>query len=118
VAEAWFRLDAEQYGAGMAAGAWVAQDQMVARQPVVDFAVQPIPPELLKDVERLGALASNYVVAGQVKLTAEVQEKMRSSPLGGALEFRAGDPAEDPLRLAALVGICLALCPERELRMR
>ncbi len=83
---------------------------------VWDASVQVIPRELLRDTERLGALASGHVVADRVKLTAECVVKMAQSPLGGALEFRAGGVSDDPLRLAGLAGIVLALCDEREVR--
>jgi hypothetical protein len=78
--------------------------------------IQAIPENLLEDIEWLAALASAHVVAHKVKLTTEVVDKMRSQPLGGSLEFRPGDADDDPLRLAALTGVVLALCDSHELR--
>jgi hypothetical protein len=46
---------------------------------------------------------------GRFKLTQVAFEKGRTSPLGGALDFRPGkELARDPLRAAAVVGIVLA----------
>jgi hypothetical protein len=89
-----------------------------AGKMVWDASVRAIPREVLRDTERLGALASGHVVNNRVKLVAECLLKMQESPLGGALEFRAGGVDDDPLRLAGLAGIVLALCDERELRVR
>jgi hypothetical protein len=47
---------------------------------------------------------------GRFKLTREAVEKGRTSPLGGALDFRPGkELAKDPLRAAAVVGIGIVL---------
>jgi hypothetical protein len=85
---------------------------------VRDASVRAVPREMMRDTERLGALASGHVVNNRVKLAADCVVKMQESPLGGALEFRAGAVDRDPLRLAGLAGIVLALCDEREVRGR
>ncbi len=83
---------------------------------VWDVTVQVVPKELLKDLERTAALASEHVIGERVKLTAETLVKMQQSPLAGGLEFRSGDTSADPLRVSGLVGICLALTREGDVR--
>jgi hypothetical protein len=39
-------------------------------------------------------------------------EKARKSPFGSALDFRASENADDPLRAAAVLAIALALDPQ------
>jgi hypothetical protein len=93
---------------------WLFQS---ARDPAIkDAWVHAIPDELLTHSKRLVALASNHITAGEVKLTSETLVKMRTMPLAGSLEFRPGDAIEDPLRVAALVGVVLALSDTHELR--
>jgi hypothetical protein len=76
---------------------------------VRDVSVQAIPKEWLAQPEQLVHEASGHVIFARVHLTKQVVEKMRRSPLGGALQFRAGDKADDPLRLSFTCGIALAL---------
>jgi hypothetical protein len=76
---------------------------------VQDVSVQEIPQEWVSSPELVAHEASGHVIGGRVHLTADVVEKMRRSPLGGALQFRAGDRGDDPLRLSAICGIALAL---------
>jgi hypothetical protein len=49
------------------------------------------------------------VGAGNVRITSTVTEKAKSSPFAGALNLRAGENVDDPLRnaLVSLVGLCL-----------
>jgi hypothetical protein len=60
--------------------------------------------------DALKLTAAGAVVGfGRFKLTRAAVEKGRTSPLGGALDFRPGkELAKDPLRAAAVVGIVLA----------
>ncbi len=71
-----------------------------------------IPADLLQSVDDLALAASGHVHAGAVRLGAAAHEASRFLPLGGALSFRAGaDAGADPLRLAVLAGIVMALDP-------
>ena len=66
------------------------------------------------DLEQLKTSAAMHVGAGRVKVTAQVLEKGRTLPFGGALDFRPGvDLADDPLRAAAVWAICAALDAKR-----
>ena len=53
--------------------------------------------------------ASNHVGAGSVKICDAVLEKSKTSTFGAALDFRAAEGADDPLRAAALLMIGMAL---------
>jgi len=74
-----------------------------------DFA--PVPPQYLADPEALALAAAGNVSAGLVKIAQPAGEKAERHPLGAALNFRAGELAanNDPLRLALLLGVALAL---------
>ena len=58
--------------------------------------------------------AAVHIGAGRVKITAEALAKAEYHPLGGILDATAGDE-DDPLRVAALIGIALALDEGRSL---
>jgi hypothetical protein len=62
----------------------------------------------------LALAAAVHIGAGRVKITAEALAKAEHHPLGGILDATAGDE-DDPLRLAALIGIALALDEGRSL---
>jgi hypothetical protein len=59
--------------------------------------------------EELLLSASNHSSAGSVKLCVPAFEKSRMAPFTGALDFRAAENADDPLRQAALLAIALSL---------
>lgn len=80
-----------------------------------DVHGMPIPPEL-DDPGEVALAVAGYVAAGQVKLTAPVAEKAQSAPFRGALDFRSGDTADDPLHRAAVLAIALALEDARTVR--
>src|ERR1700730_2611875 len=61
------------------------------------------------DPEELLLSASNHVSAGSVKLCQDALEKSRTSTFGAALDLRAAENADDPLRAAALLTIALSL---------
>ena len=61
------------------------------------------------DPDMLLLSASNHVGAGSVKICDAVLEKSRTSTFGAALDFRASEGADDPLRAAALLMIGMAL---------
>jgi hypothetical protein len=61
------------------------------------------------DPDGLLLSASNHVSSGSVKICDDVLEKSKTSTFGSALDFRAAENADDPLRCAALLMIGLAL---------
>ena len=71
--------------------------------------VQPIPEQFL-DVAELTVSASLFVMAGDVKLFHVAEERAKTIPFAGALDFRAGtEVGDDPLRHAALLAIALSM---------
>lgn len=73
--------------------------------------IEVIEPEYLADPARLAMSASIHVGLGRVKLSERAVERANSYPLAAALQMQVGDPLDgrDPLRLALVVGIVLAL---------
>ncbi len=69
---------------------------------------QPWPDEE-QDPAELALEVAAHIAAGRVKITAMIEEKARTSPWGGALDFRAGDRADTPLRTVALRMVAMAL---------
>lgn len=69
--------------------------------------IQGIPEHLAP--EDLLVPAASHIAAGSVKICTLAQEKAKSSPFGAALDFRASEKADDPLRQAAVLTIALAL---------
>jgi len=67
----------------------------------------PIPKEF-RGEDRLLSVAG-HVASGTVKIAGLVAEKAKSSPFAGALDVRAGENVDDPLRnaLVSLVALCL-----------
>ena len=61
------------------------------------------------DPDALLLSASNHVGAGSVKICDAVLEKSKTSTFGAALDLRAAEGADDPLRSAALLMIGMAL---------
>jgi hypothetical protein len=52
--------------------------------------------------------AARWIHSGAVKLGSLAQEKARLLPFGAALDFRAGENIDDPLRCAILTAIAVA----------
>ena len=52
--------------------------------------------------------AARWIHSGAVKLGPLAQEKARFLPFGAALDFRAGENIDDPLRCAILTAIAVA----------
>ena len=67
----------------------------------------PIPKEFRAE-DRLLSVAG-HVASGAIKITGTVAEKAKTSPFSGALNLRAGEGVDDPLRnaLVSLVALCL-----------
>jgi len=59
--------------------------------------------------EELLLSAANHAAAGNVKICAPAMDKAQTTPFRSALDFRAAEGADDPLRAAALLTIALAL---------
>lgn len=89
--------------------AFVQPDLLRASQ-VAGFHMEPIP-EHLVDADQLLLPAATHIAAGRVKVCVPAFEKAKTSPFGGALDFRGGDGGDDPLRRAALWAITLGLDP-------
>ena len=53
--------------------------------------------------------AARWIHGGAVKLGSLAQEKARLLPFGAALDFRAGENVDDPLRCAILTAIAISL---------
>jgi hypothetical protein len=53
--------------------------------------------------------AARWIHSGAVKLGPLAQEKARGLPFGAALDFRAGENVDDPLRCAILTTIAISL---------
>jgi hypothetical protein len=74
-----------------------------ARAQEPDTEVQAIPDDIDPAEGLLGAAA--HIARGDVKICEPAHLKARTSPLNAALDFRASEDADDPLRMAALLTI-------------
>ena len=94
---------------------WVYAPEAVKR--TCDLAGVPcslIPRPMTDAVDDLALAAAGHIHAGRVRLGEGAHAASAIIPLGGALSFTAGTASTpDPLRLAILAGIALALDPER-----
>ncbi len=82
----------------------------LTRQAVAfGFQAATVPTPLVNDSLRLGLAAAIHVARGSVKIAVQAFDRARNSPLGGALDIRGGENADDPLRAALLAGIALSL---------
>ena len=82
----------------------------LTRQAVAcGFQAATVPTPLVTDPLRLGLAAASHVARGSVKIAIPAHEHAQNSPLGGALDIRGGENADDPLRAALLAGIALSL---------
>jgi hypothetical protein len=68
---------------------------------------------LAKD-EMLGVSAAAHIGAGRVRITAKALARGEGHPLGGLLDATTGEN-NDPLRVAALIGIAIGLDTGRSL---
>ena len=69
--------------------------------------VEEIPEDILP--EELLLSAASHIAAGFVKICVPAMDKARTTPFRSALDFRASENADDPLRCATLLTIALAL---------
>jgi hypothetical protein len=86
--------------------AFVPED-MARHAVAAGLGVREIPRDW--DPEELLLSVSNHVSSGQVKICDPAVEKAKTSTFGGALDFRAGENTEDPLRAAAILTVALGL---------
>ena len=99
-------LETECNARKTSAGLWLPE--ILAKQ-ASGINLQTVP-DFCNDPVQLMLSAADHIGAGRVKVCATAYEKAQTSPLGGALDFRAGDGADDdPLRAAALLAIALGL---------
>jgi hypothetical protein len=90
-------------------GAFLFLPEILARSArTTGVPALPIQPEL-DDAGAVAIGVAGYVAVGQVKLTGLVNDKAQSTPFRGALDFRSGDAADDPLRRAVVLAIAMAL---------
>ena len=61
------------------------------------------------DAGELALVVAGHVAAGEVRMTLLCAEKARHEPFRGALDLHGGEGAADPLRVATLSTIALAL---------
>lgn len=67
------------------------------------------------DAAALMLSAAGHIAEGRVKVSELAHQKAQTSPLGGALDFRAGEGAtDDPLRATVLSAIAIALDPPQQ----
>jgi hypothetical protein len=85
-----------------------APDELIQQFERAGWQPYRIPAEW-SDPDAVGLEAAGHVAAGSVKISREVQEKARVNAFGAALEFRTGGDRTDPLQVAALTAIVLAL---------
>jgi hypothetical protein len=83
------------------------RDDLVAQARHAGVWAQPIPKEFRAE-ERLFSVAG-HVSSGMVRITTQVVEQAKTSPFSGALNLRAGEGVEDPLRNALVSTIALSL---------
>lgn len=84
--------------------------ELVRHAAVTRVRVRTPPPEMLQDIGQLKLSAAAHVVGGRVKLGVTTMEKSRHAPFSGALNFQPGaDADEDPIRLASIIAIAVAL---------
>lgn len=107
--DARIRHLAAQCRASLGAIAFVPRE-LARHAMAAGLRCEPIPQELIP--EELLLSAAHHVGFGSVKLCEPALEKSRTSEFGGALDFRAAENVEDPLRCAAL--LTLGLCLDQE----
>ena len=90
------------YGASL-----FVRDDLVAQARHAGVWAQPIPKEFRAE-ERLLSVAG-HVSSGLVLITSQVVEMAKTSPFAGALNLRAGENVDDPLRNALISVIALTL---------
>jgi hypothetical protein len=83
--------------------------RLVRQADLSGLTGESIPAHLAGDLDGMFISAGMHIQQGLVKLCAPAAEKAKTSPFGGALDFRGGDAADDALRRAALWAVAVAL---------
>ena len=110
------RETAVQFG-GAASAVWVPA-ALLPQFEAQRIPCDEIPPYLLTDPNSLALSAASYIARGHVKIAAPAAERAKETPLAGALTFKPGETADDPLRLSVLVGIAIGLDPVQVIAAR
>jgi hypothetical protein len=82
-------------------------EPMLLHAQAVGLPAEAIPAHI--EAEKLLLSSAAFTAAGEVKLCELGLLKTKTSPFGGALDFRAGADVDDPLRSAAILTISLGL---------
>jgi hypothetical protein len=82
-------------------------ESMLIHAQAIGLPAEAIPAHIKP--EDLLLSAANFTTASNVKLCEPALAKTKTSPFGGALSFHAGADVDDPLRVAAILTISLAL---------
>jgi hypothetical protein len=97
---------------GTRAGLMYVSPVLRRQAEVAGLQVTPVPAELAGPLDQMFVGAAMHIQRGLVKLSDVAYERARSSPVGGALDFRGGDSQDDVLRRAALTMI--SVCHDNE----
>jgi hypothetical protein len=74
------------------------------------YRADAIPDSLLNDPATLAMSCAGFIASGGMKICERAADRSQTIPLDGALDFRGGERIdENPLRLATLVGIAMAI---------
>jgi hypothetical protein len=87
------------------------RDGLVAQARHAGVETWAIPKDFRAE-DRLFSVAGHFD-AGMVRVTGAVHEKSKTSPFAGALNLRAGEGVDDPLRNALISLVALSLDDER-----
>jgi hypothetical protein len=82
-------------------------EAMVRQAEQSGFNFDIIPPEIERSEDLFLSAASHFQL-GRIKLGAAAYERRQASPLASSLDFRGGEKANDPLRVASLWAVALA----------
>ena len=81
--------------------------RLVRQADLAGLSSDPIPEHLIVGENDLMLSAAMHVQQGLVRICEPAAERARTSPFGGAMDFRGDDAGDDPLRRAALWGLAL-----------
>jgi hypothetical protein len=85
-----------------------ATPETCAAANAVGYVLDEIPKHLL-DHTKYFVAAGLQAAAGRMKIAEPAYEASKTSPFGGALNFRGGDPGRDPLQQAVVHAIAISL---------
>jgi hypothetical protein len=82
-------------------------ESMLMHAQAIGLPAEAIPGHV--KAEDLLLSAASFAAAGDVKLCEPAFAKTKTSPFGGALDFRADADVDDPLRASTILATCLGL---------